>query len=174
MSLVPAKIELLTKLHTLLLEAGNYSRPVADVAWVSLLTSLEDLTILFFSARHDMLRNVSLLTKLTRLVLCAYSESPDNDLDLGIEWHRLQALQMLSIRALHLGPSIAGLLHLHQLRQVSFSALSLSSGSDHACFAAIIYNLARLCPQVKVEVQFNGLLQYFQDVNLELAGAGSS
>lgn len=97
----------------------------------------------------------------------------DDELDLGIEWHRLQALQTLSIHALHLGPCVAGLLHLRRLRQVSFSALALSSDSDHACFAAIIYNLARLRPQVKVEVHSNGLLQYFQDVNFELAGAGS-
>ena len=176
MSLVPANIELLTQLHTLHISAlpRNYSRAVANLAWVSLLTSLEDLSIRFEHAPDDMLRNAFLLTKLTRLVLTGNSQLPDDASDLGIEWHRLQALQTLSIHALHLGPSVAGLLRLRHLRQVSFSAVTLRSDSDHACFAAIIYNLARLCPQVKVEVHSSDLLQYFQDVNLELAGAGSS
>ena len=33
-----------------------------------------------------------MLTKLTRLVLSGNPELPSDELDLGIEWHRLQAL----------------------------------------------------------------------------------
>ena len=72
------------------------------------------------------------------------------------------ALQILSIHGLtlRLGRHVAGLLGLHHLQQISFSQTMLDGCVNNACFAALIYNLARHRPQVKVQVHLEDLLEY--------------
>ena len=78
-------------------------------------------------------------------------------LDLSIEWHRLQALQELSIRRFRLkfGDGVAGqgLLQLPHLRQISIAGSLCDDQQDNEQFAALVYNLARRRPQVKLNFE---------------------
>lgn len=165
---VPDDSHMLTQLHTLdismnLAELLDGRDLIPNLEWVFRLTSLEDLSIQFVRCLGNMLQNASLLTNLTRLSICGddikFQETREYDFD--IEWHRLRALQTLSIRALtlHLGPGFAGLLQLTHLREVSFSEIILHGQSDNAYFAALIDDLAMHCPQVKVHAHTRDLLK---------------
>ena len=72
--------------------------------------------------------------------------------NVDIEWHRLHALQDLSIChvRLQLGQGTVGLLQLHHLRHISFAGSSVHSDKDRRCFAALMQDFARLCPAVKL------------------------
>lgn len=112
-----------------------------------------------------MIQHALLLTSLTRLELEALSSVVFERMNIACEWHRLQALQVLSIGRfrLQLGPDAASLLQLQHLRQLSFegSTSVVHSESDNEWFAALSSNLAELRPQVKLVVD-QDFLNWFQ------------
>ena len=166
LSVIPTNIELLTQLHTLHLSTSSDEgiAHTANLGWISHLTSLQDLSISCDRSRGQVLQDVLSLTRLTRLDILGLSDSLNKVLDLNIEWHRLQALQELSLCKcrLHLGHDVAGLLQLHHLRHISFAESTIDSPDDDECFAALMYNFARLRPQVKLVFDSGDLLSYFE------------
>ena len=147
LSLIPTDIGLLTKLHTLSLGSASYAEEHANVEWISQLASLQNLSMWFGRGHGQVLQHLPLLTKLTSLYIQGPSDYASHAglnhvLDLDIDWHRLQALQQLSIcqGRLHLGDNIADLVDLHQLRVISFAHIIIDSESP----AAFTFHLPRL------------------------------
>lgn len=103
-----------------------------------------------------MLKDASLLTNLTGLAITGgyFACTGTGAYDVDTEWHRLGALQVLSLRRLTLcvGQGVAGLLQLHNLQQVSFSHIRLCGHVNNDFFAQLIYDL-RHCLQVKVHLE---------------------
>ena len=113
----------------------------------------------------NVLQHASLLTKLTCLDIVKLVEDPDQTsvLDVDIQWHRLQALQDLTIEGfgLRLGGGISRLLQLPCLRQVSFAGSTTHGPDDTECFAALVYSFAKLCPHVKLVFGSGHVANYF-------------
>lgn len=107
----------------------------------------------FNAGNANMLQHVSVLTKLTCLDITGYEMLVlDQLLDVDVKWHKLQALSGLFFnnKTLHLGDYFYGLLQLPKLQEVSFKGSLLHGPSDINCFDALISELARLRPQVKI------------------------
>ena len=84
-------------------------------------------------------------------------------MELDNEWHGLQVLQKLAICEfrLHPGHDVAGLLQLQHLSEISFAGSTVPIDDRKLnIFAALIYNLARLRPQVNVLFDGGDLLSY--------------
>lgn len=145
----------LGQLHTLELNNIVWADSViSNVIWISTLTSLKDLSVCFHSNDIYLIRHALLLTILTRLHILAQLRVGVIDVDdqpvlsIAMAWHKLQALQDLSICgfSLQLSPvecgfhtrGVAGLLRLPHLRVVSFVG-STTLGEFHSeCSAALI------------------------------------
>ena len=165
LSLIPVRMELLKKLHTLYLSTGsNASRP-ASLGWIIKLGTLQDLSISFGSSLSQVLHHASVLPMLTSLHILGLDSDLDAPyvLDIDIAWHRLQLLQHLSICfcSLKLGRNVAGLFGLDFLRQVSFGGSTVYDSNEADCFTALIYGFAKVCPHVKVVVDSGDVLRYF-------------
>ncbi|KAL3155098.1 hypothetical protein ABBQ38_011160 [Trebouxia sp. C0009 RCD-2024] len=176
MNQVPAKIALLTRLHTLHLTTGDGEK-AANLEWISNLTSLHALSVSFGISYGQVAQHALPLTNLTQLSIQGLPYSLDepfaamagNEVDpvyvlnIDVGWHRLQALQELFLCdcKLKLGSGVAGLFQLHRLRHISFAGSTIHDGKDHECFAALLYNLARLCPHVKLVAGAGDLSSYF-------------
>ena len=75
LSVVPTSIGLLTKLHTLQLAGRSRStRDLADLEWISKLTSLQDLNVSFGGSCEVLLAHATMLAKLTRLEIVGLSD----------------------------------------------------------------------------------------------------
>lgn len=150
----------LTRLHTLNL--GSSVQDLLNLKWIAVLTSLKDLSISARSSLDSVLQHALVLTQLTRFHISAPDEYQTSMLDIDMEWHRLQALQDLSINkfTVNFGPGVAGLLQLQNLKQVSFAGSRTLGEDENECLCALVFNLARLRPQVKL-VFDNGDLQDF-------------
>ena len=102
----------------------------------------------------NVLQYASLLTKLTRLDVIKLVDDVDETpvLDVDIQWHKLQALQELSINRfrLCLGESVCRLLQLPCVRTVSFAGSTTDGPDDMKCLAALVYGFATLRPHVKL------------------------
>ena len=160
LSVVPTNIGLLTQLQTLHLSTGGVEVEPAELKWVSELTSLHNLSMHFDHGPDDILQHVLLLTKLTYLEVSGVDAMVDVcPLQVDLEWHKLQALCKLFIdmKRLRLGKDVLGLLQLPKLQEVSFADSTVSSLEDTYWFAALIYRLARLRPQVTVELGYGDL-----------------
>ena len=164
LSLSPSNLGLLGQLHTLHLDSNEDVSP--SLSWVSTLTSLRDLTIYAHSCDSSLTGHVLWLTNLTNLELCAKARPGDDDpvLNIDVGWDKLQALQALSLFYFRLqlgaGLGVGGLLHLNQMRDLSFDGSTID-GADSDCFAALMYNLARLRPQVRVSFRSGDLRTVF-------------
>lgn len=160
--LVPTCIQLLTQLHTLHL-AGRKHVSLADLEWMSNLTALQDLSISFGSDCTEVLEHVAELAKLTSLELVGLCTGLHANLN--IEWYELKALQHLSICSftLQLDADVGGLLTLPNLKEISFAGCIIEHADELHAFAALMYNLARVCPHVNVciDPDHDGLLSYF-------------
>lgn len=169
MSVVPTNIELLRQLRVLHIDAGPSKIVACNLDWSFRLPSLEDLSIQFCLGHGSTLKGASLLTNLTRLIVHGDQvERPETcACGVDIEWHRLGKLQLLSFYGLtlSLGQGVVGLLQLPHLQHVAFSHIRLHGQVHNACFAALIYNLARCRPHVKVHVHSENLLEYFHVQN---------
>ena len=137
MSVVPTHLGSLTQLHTLHLSTGRCAQSPAhspaEVEWISNLVSLQDLCIYFSGSRTDVLQHAPLLTKLTALeILGVSSEALAPIMNVDIDWHKLHALQSLSLRyvKLQLGMGFAGILELCHLSSVHFRG-STFEGKDN-------------------------------------------
>ena len=128
LSIVPSNMRLLTQLHTLHLDTDTPTDNCAYLHWVSEITSLQDLIICFSSSDINVVQCASMLTRLTRLQIRGLCATPDEPpaVNVDIDWHRLQALQELSICTvkLKLGNSVAGLVQLRHLRLSSFIGIT--------------------------------------------------
>lgn len=165
LSVIPFRTDLLTQLHTLYLSTGSNASQPASLGWISKLVNHQDLSVSFGSCLSQVVHHASLLPMLTSLHILgldAHLAAP-YVLDIGIAWHRLQMLQHLSICfcSLKLDRSVAGLLELPLLRQVSFGGSTVHDSNEADCFTALIYGLARVCPHVKVVVDSGDVLRYF-------------
>ena len=153
-SVVPTNIGQLTQLHTLHLTADRLVEEPVDLTWVSELTSLQELSMIFDHSSGDIFQHVSLLTNLTYLDISGFdTKSKANVLHVEFEWLKLQALRKLFIdlKRIYLSESIFDLLRLPKLHQVCF-AHSIVHGPDTCTerFAALIYKFAKLRPEVKL------------------------
>ena len=154
LSLVPINIGQLTQLQTLHLSTGAEGT-LAELKWVSELTSLQELSMYFDHSSGDVLQHVSLLTNLTCLGIGGVDAMNETCLlYVDVEWHKLQALRKLSMetKTLHLGENIFGLLQLPKLQKVLFEDCIVHAygPSDIGRFAALIYKFARLRPEVEL------------------------
>ena len=148
LTLVPANIGQLTRLHTLHLSTDLDPDAAANLAWVYMLTTLQDLTMALSSnSPADAIVNASLLTKLTCLRVPGQYDRYDfgPTLNIAIDWHRLQALQSLDICnvRLVLGVEIAGLLQLQHLKHITLESIATSSEDGTGLLVAFIDSLAR-------------------------------
>ena len=88
-------------------------------------------------------------------------------LNIDVGWDKLQALQVLSLWYFRLqlgaGLGVGGLLRLNQMRELSFEG-SMVDGADSDCFAALMYNLARLRPEVRVAGSSGDLTVFFDQL----------
>ncbi|KAA6419595.1 MAG: hypothetical protein FRX49_10520 [Trebouxia sp. A1-2] len=171
-SMIPTGMESLTQLHKLHLSTGGRSSidldGVANLCWISQMTPLADLSMSFGKCYEDIMQGVTLLTNLTRLAVEGLDKFEERDVNVYIAWHKLQALQELSICncTMQLGPGIGGLLKLDKLQQISFEDSCLGSDyniSNMSCFGAFVYHLARQRPQVKLLIDCGScdVLEYF-------------
>lgn len=145
LTLVPTNIQLLTQLHTLHL-AGGRNCSLGDLQWISKLTALHDLSVSFGSDCDDVLQHVEELAKLTCLKLVGLRDGLAAGLN--INWHKLQALQHLSICnfTLMLDIDVGGLLQLQHLKEIWFAGCTVTGELN--AFVALMYNLARVHPHV--------------------------
>ncbi|DBA79721.1 TPA: hypothetical protein ACH3X1_008390 [Trebouxia sp. C0004] len=134
--MIPTGMGLLTQLHKLHLSTGNDRQAIYDVAnlfWISVVTPLADLSMSFRKCVEDMMQDINLLTNLTRLAVMGLGGRPVVNIDM--EWHKLQALQELSICIcncrMQLGSGIGGLLNLDKLQQISFQGSHVASDMIH-------------------------------------------
>lgn len=159
--LVSTALLRLTWLHTLHLSSNAQDLP--SLAWISGLTSVKGLSISGSSSLDCVVQHASLLTQLTQLHISARPEYETSVLDVDMKWYRLQALQKLSIHGftMNLGPGVAGLLHLQDLRQVSFASSITLGEQDNQWLCALIYNLAKQRPQVNLCFEDGDLQDFF-------------
>ncbi|KAL3152699.1 hypothetical protein ABBQ38_012292 [Trebouxia sp. C0009 RCD-2024] len=144
LSLASTALGGLTRLHTL--DLGSNAQNLPSLAWISGLTSLKDLSICGRSSLAEVVQHASVLTQLTRFHISAPIEYETSILDIDMEWHRLKALQDLSINkfTVNFGPGVAGLLQLQHLKQVSFAGSRTLGEDDNEYLCALVFNLARL------------------------------
>ena len=137
-SMIPTGMGLLAQLHKLHLSTGKIDNDysVANLCWISQMTPLADLSMSFAKCDGDIMQGVTLLTNLTRLAVIGLDDIEERQVNINIAWHKLQALQELSIcnYTMHLGLSIGGLLKLDNLQQVSFQDSWVASGYANNCF----------------------------------------
>ena len=139
-TVVPINIlGLLTRLQTLHLSTGLGSKANeadVDLGWISSLKSLQDLSIPFGCSRSDVIQHATLLTNLTRLDIFVFCEHLDEApvVNADIQWHRLRALQTLSICSvrLKLGDGFAGLLQLCHLSSIHFTSSTFDGKNNIA------------------------------------------
>lgn len=146
-SLFPTNIGLLTQLHTLQLYTGRHT----NVSWISPLTSLHVLRMLLGSSHRNVIQHALLLTNLRCLVVVGLQRNIDKALDFAS--HKLQALQHLSMIGvrLQLGSDVASLLKLDHLTQISFRSSEVHD--ENGLFAALVYKLSTLHPQIKLHLR---------------------
>ena len=120
--MIPTGMGLLTQLHKLHLSTGEIEDHfgVANLSWISQMTPLADLSMSFGKCDEDIMQGVTLLTNLTRLAVIGLDDCEETEVNINIAWHKLQALQELSICncSMQLGPGIGGLLKLDKLQQI--------------------------------------------------------
>ena len=163
LSVVSTIIGQLTRLHTLSISTNITAHVLVQLNWVSELTSLQDLSMGFDQNHGSVFHHLSTLTKLTHWDIYGYDdldEAPVFHVD--FEWHKLQALQYLSLESkkLSFGRNICGLLRLPQLQQCSFAGSATCGSYDANCLAALVYSFARLRPQVKLVFECGDLLNF--------------
>ena len=164
LSLCLSSLGLLEQLHSMFL--GSSEEAIASLSWVSTLTSLRELSLYMRSCNNNSpAEPASWLTNLTHLeIVAAASLDAKPVLSLDVGWDKLQALQILSINSFRLqlgaGPGVSGLLKLPQLRELCFYGSTVDE-SHSDCFAALMYNLARLRPQVSVSFRSGDLRTVF-------------
>lgn len=161
LSLVSTALLRLTQLHTLHLSSNAQNLP--SLAWISGLTSVKSLSVSGSSSLDCVVQHASLLTQLTQFNISARPEYETSVLDIDMNWHRLQALQKLSIHrfTMNRGPGVAGLLQLQDLRQVSFAGSRTLGEQDNQWLCALIYNLAKQRPEVKLCFEDGDLQDFF-------------
>ncbi|KAL3152700.1 hypothetical protein ABBQ38_012293 [Trebouxia sp. C0009 RCD-2024] len=166
LSLSPSNLGLLGQLHTL--HVSSSEEEISSLSWISTLTSLRHLTVHIRSCNNSPARSASCLTNLTHLKIYATSRLSDDEdpvLNIDAPWDRLQALQILSICDFRLqlgaGLGVGGLLQLPHLREMSLHGSTVGE-SDSECFAALMYNFARLLPQVQVACSSGNLTGFFE------------
>ena len=155
--MIPTGMRFLTQLHTLHLSTGEIEDiyGVASLCGISQMIPLADLSMSFGKRDEDIMRGVTLLTNLTRLAVKGLGDCEETEVNINIAWHKLRALQELSICncTMRLGRRIHGLLKLDKLQQISFEDSSVSDcnyTSNMSCFGALTYHLARQHPSVKL------------------------
>ena len=151
LTLFPTDIGLLTRLQTLSLCTGSHAE-AANVEWISQLTSLQGLTLSFGGSHRNLIQASSLLTKLTHLNVEFSGPCEASVLSIDIAWHRLQALQDLSICnfRLELGDGVADLPKLLHLTKISFVGSTTRNDRDRDLFGALVNKLSTLPAQLKL------------------------
>jgi len=167
-SMIPTGMRFLTQLHKLHLSTGEIEDlcGVANLCGISQMIPLADLSMSFGKCDEDIMQSVTLLTNLTRLAVKGLGDCEETEVNINIAWHKLRALQELSICncTMRLGRRIRGLLELDKLQQISFEDSSVSDcnyTSNMSCFGALTYHLARQHPSVKLLLGGSDVLEFF-------------
>ncbi len=163
---IPEGMNMLTRLCKLTLSTGTYScRNTANLQSIAGITSLQDLSISFQRCHGDVIKHMTLLTNLSRLVVTGLSCGVDKFpmLTSDFDWCKLQALQTLCILrcSVELGHGVASLLQLSHLKHASFEGSTFEGNNGIECLAALCYRFARLRPDVELVLQTRDVQQYF-------------
>ena len=111
------------------------------------------------AVRSDVIKRMTLLTNLSRLVVTGLSCGVHLDkfptLTSDFDWCNLQALQTLCILRcdVELGHGVASLLQLSHLKHVSFEGSTFEGSNGIECLAALCYRFASLRPDVELVLQ---------------------
>ena len=166
--MIPTGMRFLTQLHTLHLSTGEIEDiyGVASLCGISQMIPLADLSMSFGKRDEDIMRGVTLLTNLTRLAVKGLGDCEETEVNINIAWHKLRALQELSICncTMRLGRRIHGLLKLDKLQQISIEDSSVSDcdyTSNMSYFGALTYHLARHRASVKLLLDGSDVLEFF-------------
>ena len=116
------------------------------------LTSLQDLTLSCYG-QSGLLQHLPALVHFTRLVIDSPAGSEEmSTVDTDLAWRKLRNLQHVSVchHMIAFGQGIFDLVELPNLRSVSFFGSDTNGQSNVECYAAFVYELAKLCPQTEV------------------------
>jgi len=162
---IPVGMELLTRLCKLTLSTGTYSCRFANLESIAGITSLQDLSISFGRCCSDVIKRLTSLTNLSRLVVTGLSCDVDKfpKLTSDFDWCKLQALQTLCILrcSVELGQGVASLLQLSHLKHVSFEGSTFEGNNGNECLAALCYHFARSHPGTELVLQTRDVLKFF-------------
>ena len=154
---LPARLSALNCLTCLRLVF--YSSTLADIDYAGLymLVNLEHLDLLYPPAAHRVNPAIdSRLTQLSRLehfrVQCGHDTQ--NTLTLDVSWHLLVHLRVVDFHAgsFQFGQSILGFMQLKCLKRLAFRHGRPIDDMTAGCFGALLYNMARHCPNVQIEL----------------------
>ena len=154
---LPASLSALKCLTSL--ELWVYSFTLDDIDYASLYTlvNLKRLEILYaFPAGMVNLAIGSRLTQLSRLeylhVQCGHDTQ--NILTMDVSWHLLVNLSVVRFHAgtFQFGHSILGFMQLKCLKSLAFSRGRPIDDMTAVYFGALLYNMARHCPDVQIEL----------------------
>ena len=162
---LPVGLSLLTNLETLSL--ASFVDPLGDdhisLDWASelkTLSTLQDLSIKSFYVNSWLIKSVSCLSCLTRLVVIGpdhqhFSDSPWLVLDLDFNWCSLKSLKhlFLSHSKLEVGPGTASLLLLQHLTDVTLHYVIPETVVSVEHYVALIHSLITLRPHVRLDFQ---------------------
>ncbi len=162
---IPVGMGLLTRLCKLTLSTGTYSCRFANLESIAGITSLQDLSISFGRCCSDVIKRLTSLTNLSRLVVTGLSCDVDKfpKLTSDFDWCKLQALQTLCILrcSVELGQGVASLLQLSHLKHVSFEGSTFEGNNGNECLAALCYHFARSHPGAELVLQTRNVLKFF-------------
>lgn len=134
--------------------------------WIDQLTSLQDLSLYFGRSHRNVLHAASLLTKITRLDMSGQcgnlGEASVLSIDIG--WHRLQALQDITLCSVRLkfGDGVAGLSKVQHLTQISFVGSTTHDNTDKDAFAALLCELSMMRPRLKLLSDLEDFVEWCQ------------
>ena len=154
---LPARLSALNCLTSLSLQFYSSTLDNVDYAGLYMLVNLEHLDLLYPPAANRVNPAIdSRLTQLSKLehfrVHCGHDYQ--NTLTLDVSWQLLVNLCVVDFHAgsFQFGQSILGFMQLKCLKRLAFRRGRPINDMTAGCFGALLYNMARHCPDVQVEL----------------------
>ena len=154
---LPARLSALNCLTSLMLTFYSSLSDGVDYAGLYMLVNLEHLDITYAAAAHRVNPAIdSRLTQLSKLehirVRCGHDTQ--NTLTLDVSWHLLRHLRVVDFHAgsFQFGQNILGFMQLKCLKRLAFRRGRPINDMTAGCFGALLYNMARHCPDVQIEL----------------------
>ena len=174
-SYTPVGMSLFTNLARLSLTCNLRTAGPISLAWISELTTLQDLYIRYTTIDSGLIKKLACLSSLARLVVSGYAHladvSPTLNLDFG--WCSLTALKQFSLchSRFAMGPGTASLLRLQLLTEIAFHNGTLQAISSIEHYAALIHSFTTLCLQVRLHLNTSAM-EYFLEYGKDGIGTG--